>query len=201
MKAAYNHVFGCDFELDRGQFLECLYTTCIELPKPATVLEIGTYQGKSAFAMACALHGTGSRIICVDPIFIDDRIVCTDGHQPWSSYGTSLRDVLCRFARYDLAHMVSIVPGFSSWVYDHWDGLPLDMLFVDGAHTEFDVAMDCRWSTHVKVGGFALFDDWILPVEKAVEAYYKDRPEWELLHKSTAPVTPRWAISAYRRNA
>lgn len=197
----YQQAFGHNFDDDRGLFLECLYKTCIELPKPATVLEVGTFQGKSAFVMACALHGTGSRLICVDPIFIQDRIVCTDAHHAWSAYETSLRDVLCRLSKFNLAHIVSVVPGFSEWVFNKWDGTLLDMVLVDGAHTEPQVALDARWSQYVKPGGYCLYDDWIEETERAAEAYYKDKPEWELVHKSTAEVTPRWAISAFRRKS
>ena len=169
------------------------------MPPHSVVLEVGTYMGKSAFAMAAALHGTGSRLICIDPIFIDGRIVCTDAHHAWSGYDSNVRDVLCRLSKYNLAHVVSIVPGFSEWVFDHWDGTEIDMVLIDGAHTTAQVSLDARWSKYVKLGGYVLYDDWIREVELAAESYYHDKPDWQLVHKSTSAMTPEWSITAYRR--
>ena len=197
----YKDAFGVEPLNDRCDFLACLHRVCAALPKPCRVLEVGTYMGKSAFIMACAMHGTDSQLICIDPVFIEDRHVCTDAHHAWSGYHSNVSDVLCRLARHNLAQGVSIVPGFSEWVYSKWDGRSLQMVLVDSAHTGPQVTLDCRWSEHVTVGGFCLFDDWIEDVRDAAMAYFADKPNWELVHQSNAEMTEQWAITSFRRNS
>ena len=170
----------------RPDFLGSLYTYAVKLPDNSLIVEIGTNQAQSTIAMACAIRGTNSRIITIDPVFRTGEVWVRDAHWKGSGcYESNIRDVLNKITAAGLDGIVSIVPDYSFNVLTRWDGRMIDLLHVDGAHTYNDVLRDCDWMQFVKPGRWAAFDDWIAPVERAVIEYVSGHPEWQLLHKST----------------
>ena len=136
--------------------------------------------------MACAIRGTNSRIVTIDPVFRTGEVWVRDAHRKSPGcYESNIRDVLNKITAAGLDGIVSIVPDYSFNVLTRWDGRMIDLLHVDGAHTYNDVLRDCDWMQFVKPGRWAAFDDWIAPVERAVIEYVSGHPEWQLLHKST----------------
>ena len=58
-----------------------------------------------------------------------------------------------------------------------------DLVYIDGAHTYDWVWEDCKILKHLKIGGIALFDDWIPDVTRAALDYFKSTaPGWMQVH-------------------
>ena len=167
------------------------------LPEDAVIIEIGTRDGVSAICMAWALWRRGGRVLTIDP-----------GLVPGGALAGSCREfiqgdierVRRNIKTAGVAHRVTPVPGTSADVLAHWTGEPVAMLFVDGAHTREDVAIDCGWMKYVMHGGIAVFDDWIAPVESAVREHIAANRDWEIVTESTrqAPGCP-WKTVLLRR--
>jgi hypothetical protein len=116
------------------------------LPDPARIIEIGTYEGNSLVAMLRGLaHHEDAHIWTID---LSDR---TEADDTVAMSGLAAD----RYTR--------IVRG-SFDVAQNWDEGPVDLVFVDGDHSESGVRSDIRaWSPHVKVGGLMVFDDFQTP--------------------------------------
>ena len=188
---------------ERRGFLTSLYRYCEMLPRPCRVVEIGTYRGCSAAIMACALRGTGSQIICIDPVFETGERWCADScPEKRVRYASELRNVVNRWSRMGVSHMISVIPTDSASALWRWDGSPIDLVLVDGEHSREAVTVDSGWSKFVRPGGYVAYDDWIEEVRSAAMEYFKDKPEWELLYQSTDKPPdehPQWAITLYQR--
>lgn len=205
----YTQAFGIDPRVDpdseRRGYLRSLYEYAAMLPKPCRILEIGTYRGCSAGIMACALHGTPSQIICIDPVFEGGELYCDDVCvEKRVRYASELRNVVNRWSVMQVSHLISVIPRTSAEVFSIWDQTMLDMVLVDGAHTAAMVGIDCRWLEHVRVGGIFVVDDWIEEIRDAVLKYFSTRPNWSLEFESTSTPPdehPQWAITLFRRNS
>jgi predicted O-methyltransferase YrrM len=114
----------------------------------ATVLEIGSYQGRSTIVLASGVVDRGGRVVAVDP-FVDD----------WKFGDPRTR---ARFEAHisasGLDDVVELVADYSTTVRPGWRR-PLDLLFIDGKHDVWTVRDDLRWATHVALDGPVLVHD------------------------------------------
>jgi predicted O-methyltransferase YrrM len=113
--------------------------------QPTTVVEIGRYRGGSTFVMASALErGT----------LHSYDIPVRQGHP-----GSELdRQLTAALERYGLAHRVRLHVGDSRTAEPPTGDI--DILFIDGDHTEAGVRADVeRWSGLVRRGGHMLLHD------------------------------------------
>lgn len=126
-----------------------------------TIVEIGSYRGKSAVVLASAADPT-VRVIAVDPHAGNDR----GPRQIHGAAGEGQADheaFLANLARFDVGDRVEHVRRFSSaaWaeVLDDESG-PIDVLYIDGAH-RFGPARDdlVRWGAAIRPGGTMLVHD------------------------------------------
>ncbi len=123
----------------------------------ATVVEIGSFRGKSAVVLAAAVP-SGGRVVCIDPHLGSDR-----GPQEFAADHVRGQDDYEAFhanlARHDVTAVVEHVRAFSSDALDAVEG-PVDLLYVDGAH-RFRPAGDdlVRWGDRVRPGGTMLVHD------------------------------------------
>jgi hypothetical protein len=117
-----------------------------KLPDPARTLEIGTGSGCSLIAVLMGLS-------------------CHADVKAWTV------DIE---PRPHLAHEMEM-RGLTRWEYIHSDSLsvaktwtvPLDLIYIDGDHTEKGVTDDIRaWTPHLKFGGLMVFDDYEQPMHK-----------------------------------
>mgnify|MGYP001591402314 CR=1 FL=1 len=185
----------------RPDFLESLYRYSKMLPVPATVVEMGTRLAESTIAIASALKGTGGTLITIDPVFKTGEVWILDAHRRGPGYvNVKVKDVLNRLTALGLDGIVSIVPDYSFNTLARWDGRKISALFCDGEHTYESVLRDCDWMQFVPPGGYAWFDDWISPVERAVMDYIRDHGEWQLIHKSTDAPTDEWCVSILKKD-
>jgi hypothetical protein len=122
-----------------------------------TVVEIGSFHGKSAVVLAAAVP-PGARVICIDPHLGSDRgpqEIAADherGEDDYEAFHANL-------ARHGVTDVVEHVRALSSEALDAVD-VPVDLLYVDGAH-RFRPAGDdlVRWGARVRPGGTMLVHD------------------------------------------
>lgn len=118
------------------------------------VVEIGVYEGSSAVVL-CRTLGPGAELHLIDPF----------GHHPdalrpgWGAIEAATRRVVGRACRGG-GPAVSWHVAFSAEVARYWNGGEVDLLFVDGDHSEQGVRTDWElWAPHVGPGGVVLFHD------------------------------------------
>lgn len=142
----------------------CLQWAAAQAPAGGTIVEVGSYHGKSAVNLAYAAKksGHGARVVCVDT---------------WRN--TTIEhamnvDVFDRFLENTAQYrdVITTLRGRSADVGKEWDGGPIDVLFIDGDHSFDGVTADIRaWVPHVKPGGLLLFHDSDLPdVRRGINA-------------------------------
>ena len=128
-------------------------------------VEIGTYCGKSAVLLGHAASVRGSQVVSID------HHRGSEEQQPgWEWHDTSLVDPelgvmdTLPFARRTLARaglddVVTLVVGRSPDVARWWS-TPLDLVFVDGGHTDEHAQNDyAGWTPWVRVGGALVIHD------------------------------------------
>lgn len=118
------------------------------------VVEIGVYEGSSAVVLCHALS-PGSELHLIDPF----------GHQPTAlregaaATEWATRRVVDRAAARRHGPRVVWHVGFSAEIAHGWT-LPVDVVFVDGDHSELGVTTDWeRWHGFVVEGGSMVFHD------------------------------------------
>jgi len=122
-----------------------------------SVVEIGVYEGSSALVLVRALDSRAT-LHLIDPF----------GHQPgalragWAATERATRRVVERARAAAGANAPRVV-----WHVERsedtgraWSGPPVDLLFIDGDHTEKGCKLDWElWHGHVAHGGHVVFHD------------------------------------------
>lgn len=130
----------------------CLQWAAAQTPVGGTIVEIGSYHGKSAVNLAYSVrkHGKSAKIYCVDT-WRNENIEFAkdvDVYQHFLDNTVQFRDD------------ITTLRGRSEEVGAAWDRGPIDVLFVDGDHSFEGVTADIRaWVPRVKTGGLLLFHD------------------------------------------
>jgi len=124
-----------------------LYRAARSLPPGATVVEIGSHQGRSTTVLAAGLPPRG-RLVTVDPFDAD-----------WRYGGPATQQLL--LAHLDAAGVrdrVEVLTTTSRAARAAYHG-PVDLLYVDGKHDYWTVRDDLRWAARVPDGGVVLVHD------------------------------------------
>lgn len=162
------------------------FTSVVKSMKPELIIEVGTWKGQSAITMAKALKENGSgKIICVDTWLgspehwfskKEDRkphLRLKDGY-PGLFY-----QFLANVKKEKLQEQVIPLPNTSinaaKMIGEHL-ALKADLIYIDGAHEEEQVAVDLRmyWKL-LKKGGVMVGDDYAWTgVKKAADSFAKE---------------------------
>jgi predicted O-methyltransferase YrrM len=121
------------------------------LPPGARALEIGSHIGSSALFICAGLEHGGGHLVCVDTWM---NQTMPDGE----------KDTFAEFNANTepYAHMITVVRKFSHELTSQDIGGPLDLVFIDGDHSEAGVRTDFRLiAPWVKPGGLIAFHDLI----------------------------------------
>jgi predicted O-methyltransferase YrrM len=143
-----------------------LHAAATEFVRPGGVaVEIGTYCGKSTLYLGHAAWLTGSTVVTID------HHRGSEEHQVgWEYHDASLVDpdtgrfdtlpTLRRvLAEADLEEVVVPMIGRSVAV-SRWWRTPVDLVFIDGGHTEEAAQLDFRgWAPRVRLGGALVIHD------------------------------------------
>jgi len=160
------------------------------------VVEVGVYEGSSAVVL-CDVLGPEAELHLIDPF----------GHHPdalrpgWGATEAATKRVVARAARGPRGPKVVWHIAFSVPVAEAWAGGPVDLVFIDGDHSEAGVAADwAAWAPLVEVGGCVMFHDARhgvpggvgLPGPTAVvDRDVRTAPGWEVVDEVDAAVAVR----------
>jgi predicted O-methyltransferase YrrM len=130
--------------LTRAQ-AERLFEEVRALGPGATVIEIGSHQGRSTVVLASAREDV--RVVAIDP-FVGGKF---GGELSRRHFEHNLREL-------GLADQVRLLADRSERVRSTWSG-PVDLVYVDGKHDCRSAAEDLRWSRFLPAGGRVLLHD------------------------------------------
>jgi predicted O-methyltransferase YrrM len=121
--------------------------------RPLVCVELGTYCGASAIAIARMIRPWGGRLTCVD----------TWAAGPTPGYPSMMMECADNMIKAGVMASVSLVPATTVDVALHWVG-GVDFLYVDAGHYYEEVLADLEaWWPKLEVGGLICGDDYDLP--------------------------------------
>jgi predicted O-methyltransferase YrrM len=134
-----------------------LYDAARRCPAGGTIVEIGSFQGRSTIVLASAAAPDVS-VIAIDPHAGNDR-----GPQEIDGYADAAADdhavFLANLERAGVADRVRHIRKFSDDALADVDA-PIDVLYIDGAHRYGPARADIRdWGARVTDGGTMLIHD------------------------------------------
>lgn len=165
----------------RADYAKNLYDYADALPANSIILEVGTFLGGSAICMISALQNRNGHIYTIDPAMLSNEEIQLNKERISNSEvlfaGSSTYDgVKKTMDNTPFKDNITLLPGFSEDIYKKWDkGCIIDLLYIDGCHTYEAVKKDMEWVNYLKSGGLLVMDDWIEPVEHAMQ-------EWNASH-------------------
>jgi predicted O-methyltransferase YrrM len=142
-----------------------LYQAARSLRHGATIVEIGSWQGKSTYCLAMGLRS--GTLHAIDP-FNADSGEDTDSEEAYKEKKGN-RDLLAQFKQNmqerNVLNKIVVRQGYSQQFHQAFDAI--DLLFIDGDHSINGCSLDFElYAPKVPVGGLIAFHD-----------YYADRPE------------------------
>lgn len=105
----------------------------------ATVVEIGSHQGRSTCVLASAVKKSSGRVVAIDP-FVEGKLF--GGASTRSRFEANL-------ARVGVTDVVDLVVARSGDSRPGWHS-PIDLLYIDGKHDYWTVSDDLRWIDHCR---------------------------------------------------
>jgi predicted O-methyltransferase YrrM len=159
----------------------------LDLYKPKVVVELGSWLGASAIAMARSVRRWGGTVTCVDTWAgeLDE-----DGGSP--SGKNPLMILSCARAMIDAGVSASIrlIPATTSDAAQHWKE-PIDFLYVDADHSYSGCMTDLlKWVPHVKPGGLIAGDDYHHPRYPGVQMAWDEFEQVQGLTLTRSPALP-----------
>lgn len=151
-----------------------------------SIVEIGTYYGRTTYILGCGAKVSGGHVTTIDAYeahTIGEMIVTADIPKGVSRM---LKD-------YGLSKYVTAIIANGGSVAKSWD-MPIDLLFIDGGHDYKSVKADFNaWKKHV-TGAIAFHDysDHWPGVQKFVDELVTSGA-WEIVERADATVVLRKA--------
>ncbi|HAF69236.1 MAG TPA: hypothetical protein DCX77_05785 [Acidimicrobiaceae bacterium] len=142
-----------------------LYQTALQLASPDTIVEIGSYCGKSTIYLGAAALENGSVVFTIDHHRGSEEM-----QQGWEHHDAelvdpstgkidSLPELRRNIEVAGLENVVVPIIGESQTVAKRWAG-PVSMLFIDGGHGSEPAHTDYEeWTPKVIAGGFLAIHD------------------------------------------
>jgi len=169
-----------------------LHRLAAEVPAGGTVVEVGTWKGRSAVAMCDALQGTpGVSFYAVDTFLGTDGVErMHQAHGAEIAADRIYGEFLENSRPYPFVNVVRL-PSAQAW--REFEAESIDLLFIDADHVFDEVLLDIRnWFAKVRVGGVIAGHDYPkFDVARAVHTHfgsvattgsvwYVERPSGEL---------------------
>ena len=124
----------------------------------ATVVEIGSWKGKSTYCLAKGLGGTG-RLIAIDPFDASGEVGSVEEYKTKSGK----KDLCSQFEEnLSIRGVLNVVETWKRYSKDFVGEVPeIDVLFIDGDHSIEGCKFDYKnYAPHVKSGGLIAFHDY-----------------------------------------
>jgi MMP 1-O-methyltransferase len=137
---------------------ELLFHLASLVPRDQSIVEIGSYCGRSTTALALGADRRGGSIYAVDP-HTGDRSEIEAGMtvDTFDNFCSNMR-------RLDLEEVVITIRDVSHRAAQNYSGPPIALLFVDGWHSAEAVIDDVTsWMPHVSNNVLVVFDDFGYP--------------------------------------
>ena len=152
-----------------------------------TIVEIGTWQGKSAviFGQAVKKH-SNAKVICIDPFNASGDLKSQPDYQTITdSMVMSLKEACFQNLKQNgVEGVVELIEGRSYEFVRSWNK-PIDLLFIDGDHEYAAVKRDLHdWSPFLVNGGLLVMDDVSMAnlrhenPGRVVRESILDNPDW-----------------------
>lgn len=133
--------------------------------KPQVVVEIGTFGGRSAIAMAFALrqNNNGGHIYCIDPWRLEHAIEGEwDENQKWWQKNIDIHEIhrKCMVAiwGHNIEDWLVVIRSASQYCHQLFPSI--DLLLIDGNHSEVASLRDAQlYVPKIAKGGYCLMDD------------------------------------------
>jgi hypothetical protein len=125
-----------------------LWNAAMRVAPDATIVEIGSHQGRSTVVLAKAAVLTGARVVAIDP-FIDGVL--------FGGATTQLRFEK-NIAAAGVSDVVELIVERSTVLRPSWDR-PVAMVYVDGKHDFWTARDDLRWAERLPAGAPLLLHD------------------------------------------
>ncbi len=117
--------------------------------RPMRCVELGTFRGSSAIAIARTIRGWGGHLTCVDVWERENR-----------DLGITVRECADNIREAGVADAVTLVQARTDEAADNWS-LPIDFLYIDADHSYEGCLADLeRWWPYVRQGGVLAGDDY-----------------------------------------
>lgn len=137
--------------------------TRLKARQPRVCVELGTWRGASAIAMARTLRGWGGVLYCVDTWMGD----VNGGIMPGPP--SMLAECAWNLIAAGVAGSIRLIPALTIEAAAWWCD-PIDFLYIDADHTYGSVLADLKaWTPHVKPDGFMAGDDYGNPMYPGVQ--------------------------------
>lgn len=130
----------------RHEQARMLWDAARRLGPGATIVEIGSHQGRSTVILGAAASSVGARVIAIDP-FVG-----------WLGGSTIQDRFQTNIAAAGMQGTVELVVGYSTRLRPTWTR-PVDLLYIDGKHDYWTYTDDLRWSAHLPPGAEILVHD------------------------------------------
>jgi predicted O-methyltransferase YrrM len=133
--------------------------------RPAVTVELGTWKGASAIALARLVRTWGGVVYCIDTWTGAAR-----GGKAGTVSGTPAMLLECatNLVAAGVAPVIRLIPTRTDMAAALWS-LPIDFLYVDADHTKASARADLDgWWPHLRVGGLVAGDDYDSPLYPGV---------------------------------
>lgn len=149
----------------------------LEEHRPRVVVELGSWLGASAIAMARSVRRWGGTVTCVDTWAGE---LNEDGGSPDGRAPLMLLSCARAMVEAGVSASVRLIPATTVDAAKHWTQ-PIDFLYVDADHSRAGVLADLEaWLPHCKPGGLIVGDDYGHPRYPGVQA------AWDLFESLTS---------------
>ncbi len=134
---------------------DLLFRLASQCTGKGAIVEIGSWKGKSTVCLSLGSRkGVGTYVTAIDP------------HTGSSEHGTvdTYAEFLRNIERTGISPMVKPIRKRSQDVAKEWQGGPVELLWIDGAHEyEFVLRDLLLWEPHLMEGGVIAFHDSTMP--------------------------------------
>ncbi len=136
----------------------------LERARPMVCVELGTWRGASAMAMARLIRQWGGVLYCVDTWMGE----VNGGLAPGCP--GMLLECAAHLVRAEVAASVRLIPALTVDAAQAWGGPALDFLYVDADHSRASTLADLTaWWPHLKPGALVAGDDYGNPLYPGVQ--------------------------------
>ncbi|SRR5258705_7916676 len=133
---------------------DLLYALACEVPVGGTIVEIGSFQGKSTICLGLGAKQVPSvQVYSIDPH--DNYEINEAVHYGMQNHAALLNNLI----DFEVADIVKVVTLHSTAVLDCWYGA-IDLVWIDGSHDYNDVWLDLvGWGKHMTANGKMVIHD------------------------------------------